>query len=255
MSEGEGDDRQPRIEVMSESDSSDHRMMLAVDMVAMEEVDIPDEDSDSGGHVLPMVLENDEEEGMVEIDPLAMPGEPGYAEPSETLTQRRKRLIDEEEAFYEDEYGDANPEIVRLRHTDVSDFFDDPRIIDEDDEPEEHVHGMVLPTVDLTDTNLFYRELFRVICAMGTELTRLLTQLLVSKSPLTPPDRNRCNAWHKYWTSYLIEYHYIVLGKVRRCLCACVLTFFCRSFPFRRDPTVRQRKFPVPCASWASYGA
>ena len=214
----EDDERQPRIEVMSDDDDDDPAMMMAADMVPMEEADIPDdeEDSDSGPAPMTMVEEEEGEQQpeMVEVDPLAMPGEPGYEEPSETLSQRRKRMIREEEAYYEDEYGDANPEMVRCRHTDVSDFFEDPRIIDEEDEPEEHVHGMILPTMDLTDTNLYYRELFRVICAMGTELTRLLTQLLVSKTPITPPDRNRCNAWVKYWTSYLIEHHYDILGKV-----------------------------------------
>jgi hypothetical protein len=210
-------DERRRVEIMSDSENADVRVMMEIDddddqgMVAMEEVEIPDEE-DSDQQQQPMIeeLPYDEAEG----DPLAIPGEPGYIEPRETLTARRKRLVEEEEAFYEDEYGPADPEIVRLRHTDTLDFFDDPRFIDEEDEPEEHVHGMVLPHVDLSDIHIYHRELFRVIRAMGTELTRLLTQLLVSKQPLTPPDRNRCNAWVKYWTSYLVENHYEVLGKV-----------------------------------------
>jgi hypothetical protein len=187
MSSGD-DDGEVRVMVVDDGgDDEDDEP----DVVAMEEVDIPDEESDSGQ---PLIEEMQEVHG-AEPDELALPGEPGYIE-REAPADRRKRLQHEEEAYYADEYGVSKPDIVRLHHTETANFFgDDPRFIDEDDEPEEHIHGMVLPTVDLSDKQLYYRELMRVLCNMGTELTRLLTQLLVSKKPLTPPDRNRCNAW------------------------------------------------------------
>ena len=33
---------------------------------------------------------------------------------------------------------------------------------------------------------------------------------------LTPEDISNCKAWEKYWTSYVVENHYTVLGKILR---------------------------------------
>ncbi len=137
--------------------------------------------------------------------------------------RRRGRERDEEVQAEEREYAaaaaeDSDDEVdiasIRLQHTQVEDFFDDERHIDEDDEPEEHAAGMILPSIVLTHEEVYFRSFYQVICAMGTETTRLLNQLLVEKKPLTSPDRARCNAWVKYWTAYMVENHYTILGRV-----------------------------------------
>ncbi len=137
----------------------------------------------------------------------------------ESDTQRRKRRQREEEEYYEDEYGEGNPDMYGLRQTTEipKEFFqdgDDARFIDDDVEPEEHEAGMILPLVDLSDIDIYYRELLRVVCRMGTETTRLLQQLLIEKKPLDQDDRRRCKIWIKYWTSYVVEHHYQILGKI-----------------------------------------
>ena len=73
---------------------------------------------------------------------------------------------------------------------------------------------MILPNMELTHKEVYFRSLYQVICAMGTETTRLLRQLLVEKTPLSQEDRTRCMAWVKYWTAYVVENHYTVLGRV-----------------------------------------
>ena len=73
---------------------------------------------------------------------------------------------------------------------------------------------MILPKMVTDDPDLYFKTLFTVIVNMGHETTRLLRQILVSKQPLTPPDRTKCNAWVKYWTAYVVAHHYTTLGKI-----------------------------------------
>lgn len=185
--------------------------------------DDPMEEEEEAPFSFPPLEGEEEEENPQDIPPqrpvrpgdeFLLPGEEGYVEP-ETDRSRATRRRREEEDYYEDEYGEGNVDMIRLRRaTDVQEFLDDPRVIDEDDEADEHVAGMILPKVDLTDTNVYYRELFRVCRTMGNETTRLLKQLLVQGIPLSPPERTLCMAWIKYWSSYAVENHYRVLGKI-----------------------------------------
>lgn len=120
-------------------------------------------------------------------------------------------------AYYLDEYGDGNPDLIRLRQTgiDADDLFgDEQRLIDEDIEEEEHVAGMILPKIVLDDEDVYYRELTRVLCAMGKETTRLLEKLLVEKGKLTHLEKEKAKSWIKYWTIYMVENYYTILGKI-----------------------------------------
>jgi len=54
----------------------------------------------------------------------------------------------------------------------------DEYVIAEDPTPEEHAGGMILPMVELSDVDLYYRELFHAIRRMGIETTRLLVAVV-----------------------------------------------------------------------------
>lgn len=99
------------------------------------------------------------------------------------------------------------------------------RTFDLDTEPEEHAAGMILPNVMLDDENLYFRSLFTVLNQMGKETTRLLKIRLLGSgqdsegrptTQLTAEDIANCRAWEKYWTIYVIENHYTILGRILR---------------------------------------
>lgn len=142
---------------------------------------------------------------------------PTVAEPEEQPRRgrRRPREDDDEEGQYR-EYEDREVDVMKLQRShDVQALLDEHFFEDDDNnEPEEHVAGMILPHAELSDLRVYYRELFRVTCRMGTETTRLLKQIIVDKIPLSDDDRALCNAWVKYWTSYMVENHYTILGKL-----------------------------------------
>lgn len=99
------------------------------------------------------------------------------------------------------------------------------RTFDLDTEPEEHAAGMILPNVMLDDEKLYFRSLFTVLNQMGKETTRLLKIRLFGSgqdsegrptTQLTAEDIANCRAWEKYWTIYVIENHYTILGRILR---------------------------------------
>lgn len=93
-------------------------------------------------------------------------------------------------------------------------FGDEERVLEDEPEPEEHVGGMVLPKVELADIDVYNRELWRVISRMGAETTRLLVHVVQQGGELSGLERYQCGVWVKYWTSYVVENHYAVLGTV-----------------------------------------
>lgn len=99
------------------------------------------------------------------------------------------------------------------------------RDFDVDTYPDEHAAGMILPHVILDNENIYFRSLFTVINEMGKETTRLLRIRFNGKgvdregkeaTSLTEEDLSNCRAWLKYWTAYVVEHHYTVLGRVLR---------------------------------------
>lgn len=139
---------------------------------------------------------------------------------------RRRQRRQTEEVEMDDDRGDYAPlplNHIRLNRTaDFDEYFEyidqlqeeDARMIDLDAETEEEAAGMVLPRMVLDDKDLYMRTLFTTICRMGNETTRLLTKILVQKEPISEEERHKCRVWVRYWTAYVVEHHYTVLGKV-----------------------------------------
>ena len=158
-------------------------------------------------------------EGEIEEDAAQLNEEPPVP------PQGHRRLRDEPDVadadYWRDEYGEGDIDRLRLRHT----ALDNPASGEEDedeeeeeDDPvlqsEEHAGGMVLPRVELSDPDLYYRELYRVLTRMGEETTRLIKTVMIEGQPLKDVERYHCNVWIKYWTSYMVEYQYAVLGHI-----------------------------------------
>jgi len=142
--------------------------------------------------------------------------EPEMIEVSDSPDSHRRRRAREQDEYYQDEYGDGDVDVIRLRDTVLGPdpFGENDRLIDEDDEEEEYVAGMILPKVVLDDEDIYMRELCRVLCAMGNETTRLLNKILVDKGSITVEEERNCRAWIKYWTIYYVENYYTILGKI-----------------------------------------
>lgn len=143
--------------------------------------------------------------------------DPRAAEVRREKRRRAKALRD----YFEDEYGDADPSMVYLlENEEINDIlFSDPtRILDlegeDSDEDEQESAGMILPNLVLADKAVYYRELFRVLCHMGNETTRLLKKILVAGERLTDMEKHRCSVWIRYWTAYLVEHYHDILDQV-----------------------------------------
>jgi len=137
--------------------------------------------------------------------------------------QQRQR-VGQEDAYWEDEDGEGDPEMVRRPQvqgmTLVVDEDDDSgeglagRFSEEEDEDEKASEGMILPKLGSMPWNAFMLEFWRVLCRMGNETTALLGRVVRDGQQLTVEERQRIAVWIKYWTGYMIEFHYHGLGKV-----------------------------------------
>lgn len=143
----------------------------------------------------------------------------GSESPPPPPRRRREREEDEEEepavtradvrqsAAAAREDGDGTPSDVHQFYVDEEDFLDGY-------EDEEHEAGAVLPNVILADANLYYRELLRVVVGAANENTALLEKVLHQGHVLTAEELHRLNVRIKYWTVYLVENYYQVLGHI-----------------------------------------
>lgn len=138
----------------------------------------------------------------------------------------------DEDAYWQDEYGDGDANMVRLRpmpqgaamavgNEDDDDWDSDERAgrfsddeEEEGDEDERASEGMILPRLNPKSWNLYMLEFWRVLCRMGTETTSLITRVVREGQKLSPEERHRISVWIKYWTGYMIEFHYHGLGQV-----------------------------------------
>ncbi len=108
------------------------------------------------------------------------------------------------------EEGYDGPRASDYFGADVADLNADPVAT------EEEAAGMVLPRMGTGALEeVFLRDLWRVIAMMGTKTKKLLRSILVKHHSLTAPKRKRCEAWIKYWTAYMVEYHYGMVGEVK----------------------------------------
>jgi|WetSurMetagenome_2_1015567.scaffolds.fasta_scaffold00074_58 hypothetical protein len=133
----------------------------------------------------------------------------------------------DEDAYWQDEYGEGDPSMVRVHPVpggaaDMAMAHDDDdsdgagRFTEEssDDEDERASGGMVLPRLNQKSWDLYMLEFWRVVCAMGLETTALITRVVREGQKLREEERHRISVWIKYWTSYMVEFHYHGLGKV-----------------------------------------
>jgi hypothetical protein len=144
------------------------------------------------------------------------------------------RGVVDEDAYWEDEYGEGDATVIRLRPVptgaadpidqddddDDDDGDDAAGRFDDDSEDERDVEeresaGMVLPRFGSgVSRTVFTRELWRTICRMGTETTGLIKRVVREGQPLTADERHRIEVWIKYWTGYVVEFHFHGLGEV-----------------------------------------
>jgi hypothetical protein len=178
--------------------------------------DDDDEDDDDNGGVQDMDQGGDgEDDGDSVGDVLP---------PAPAPVRRRQR---EQDAFEEQEDEVVRRADVRQEHgeddddddgggggNDVHQFY-----VDEEDflhgyEDEEHDAGMVLPNVELTNSKVYYRELFRVIVDCANANTAFLNKILKEGYQLTSEELHTLRVRIKYWTIYLVENYYHVLGNI-----------------------------------------
>ncbi len=143
------------------------------------------------------------------------------------------------DAYWNDEYGEGDVRMLRTRMGPVHggrrrprDEDDDSsaaaaaddygiqevgRFIDDDPDEDDEVaeaEGMLLPSISTAGTPAYQRELWRALCRMGAETTRLLIMVVNEGQVLSLEEQRRCKVWIKYWTSYMVEHHHQVLGRV-----------------------------------------
>lgn len=162
--------------------------------------------------------EEDDDEG-----PLT-PADPELQGPPQGV--RRPR---DEDEYWGDEYGDGDEEMIRrlrpvqngaaMGLVDDDDDEDDEdgagRFSDEGgDEDERESEGMVLPRLGDGSWNLYMLEFWRVLCRMGIETTSLIGRVVRDGQQLGAEERHKIAVWIKYWTGYMIEFHYHGLGQV-----------------------------------------
>ena len=146
--------------------------------------------------------------------------------PEEGDGRRRRRVPADREVQEIDpdtcQYGPLDPAENELAVTSQYDDFyefmadqgvDSTRIIDTSAESEEEAAGMILPRIILDDMDLYRKTLYHVICRMGNKTTKWLRQILIKKQPLSDKQRKKGETWVKYWSSYVVENHYSVLGE------------------------------------------
>jgi hypothetical protein len=137
----------------------------------------------------------------------------------------------DEDAYWNDNDGEGDANVIHRRHlragmalVDEDDDgeglagrFDDDDDDDDVDEDERASEGMILPKVDPSVSwNLYMLEFWRVLSRMGTETTALIGRIVRDGQPLSVEDRHRISVWIKYWTGYMIEFHYHGVGRIIR---------------------------------------
>jgi hypothetical protein len=151
-------------------------------------------------------------------------GEGDEEERASSREERRRRPAPNQHFDSEQEEIGLRKTRELNRHFFQTESAEGERTFDLDTEPEEHAAGMILPNVMLDDENLYFRSLFTVLYQMGKETTRLLKIKLLGHghdsegqtavTELSPEDIANCRAWEKYWTAYMIEHHYTILGRI-----------------------------------------
>lgn len=170
--------------------------------------------SDSDNDHQPMNMDDDDEE---EVDDDIESESPP---PPPQLRRRRQRDDNEEEEDEEVARADVRQSAAREDDTvlhppsDIHQFYVDEEDFLDGYEDEEHEAGAVLPNVILADANMYYRELLRVVVGAANENTALLEKVLHQGYQLSADELHRLNVRIKYWTVYLVENYYQVLGHI-----------------------------------------
>jgi len=172
--------------------------------------------------------ENDGDDPPTEGDP-NLQGEPA---PEPHGVRRPRDDPVDEDAYWRDEEGDGDHDMIRRRVAPGMALMDDDDDDDDDgeglagrfddddedagvDEDERASEGMILPRPGSgASKNLFMLEFWRVLCRMGTETTSLIGRIVRDGQTLPYEDKHRIVVWIKYWTGYMIEFHYHGLGEV-----------------------------------------
>lgn len=125
---------------------------------------------------------------------------------------RRRRPRDDEEEVRR--YGEDGPGREEPR---AEDFFG-PDLAELADpiQTEEEAAGYVLPRMlPQVSSEIFLRELWMVIMRMGQKTTKILRNLLIDKNSVSVSNRKRYLVWIKYWTAYMVENHFSVVGEIQ----------------------------------------
>jgi hypothetical protein len=187
------------------------QMDIAEDDVAMEDADVDLED-------MPGIDMDDDDD-----DDLPTTADPELGGPQRGVRRARDEagLDNDPRAQVEEEEEEEDAQPAGGMHL-VDDEDDDEeeglagRFSEDDDEDEDEKAsvGMLLPRLGTVSPTLYWREFWRTMCRMGTETTALLVRVVREGKQLTPDETHRIAVWIKYWTGYMVEFHYHGLGQV-----------------------------------------